>query len=130
MMAYIGTPPPLEYLRRSQVTSHLLDEKGTIPHSLFYTPPSPILSCPHLSNVFVRTRRETNLHSGKWKIAGGVRIPSQEVMSLEQAETVLEGEEKKRFLSFVRSMLKWVPEERPSAEELLRDPWLEGAIPG
>ncbi|RMY20723.1 hypothetical protein D0865_16671, partial [Hortaea werneckii] len=27
MMAYIGTPPPLEYLRRSQVTSHLLDEK-------------------------------------------------------------------------------------------------------
>lgn len=50
-------------------------------------------------------------------------------MSLERAETVLEGEEKKRFLNFVRSMLKWVPEERRKAEELLRDPWLEGAIP-
>ncbi|KAI6816005.1 hypothetical protein KC342_g15678 [Hortaea werneckii] len=95
MMAYIGTPPPLEYLRRSQVTSHVFDEKGL----------------------------------GQWKNAGGVGIPPPEVMSLERAEIVLEGEEKKRFLNFVRSMLKWVPEERPSAEELLRDPWLEGAIP-
>ena len=56
-------------------------------------------------------------------------IPPPEAMSLERAETVLEGEEKTRFLDFVRSMLKWVPEERLGAEELLRDPWLEGAIP-
>ncbi|RMZ19777.1 hypothetical protein D0859_16231, partial [Hortaea werneckii] len=27
MMAYIGSPPPLEYLRRSQVTKHVFDEK-------------------------------------------------------------------------------------------------------
>ncbi|KAI7193574.1 hypothetical protein KC363_g2701 [Hortaea werneckii] len=60
-----------------------------------------------------------------WKSAGGVRVPPPEAMSLERAETVLEGEEKTRFLDFVRSMLKWVPEERLGAEELLRDPWLE-----
>merc|ERR1712070_158211 len=30
MMAYIGTPPPLEYLRRSQVTSRVFDEEGSI----------------------------------------------------------------------------------------------------
>ncbi|KAI7313744.1 hypothetical protein KC315_g11571 [Hortaea werneckii] len=64
-----------------------------------------------------------------WKSAGGVVIPHPEAMSLERAETVLEGEEKTRFLGFVRSMLKWAPEERLGAEELLRDPWLEGAIP-
>ncbi|RMY84617.1 hypothetical protein D0864_07513 [Hortaea werneckii] len=93
MMAYIGTPPPLGYLQRSQVTSRVFDEKG------------------------------------QWKNAGGVEIPPPEAMSLERAETVLEGEEKERFLSFVRSMLKWVPEERRRAGELLRDPWLEGAIP-
>ncbi|RMZ11506.1 hypothetical protein D0860_03379 [Hortaea werneckii] len=63
-----------------------------------------------------------------WKNARGVGVPPPEVMSLERAETVLEGEEKERFLSFVRSMLKWVPEERRSAEELLRDPWLEDSL--
>ena len=28
------------------------------------------------------------------------------------------------FLEFVRKMLRWVPEERASAKELLEDPWL------
>ena len=50
-------------------------------------------------------------------------------ISLERAEVVLEGEEKGRFLIFVRSMLRWVPEERRRAAELLTDPWLKGAIP-
>jgi hypothetical protein len=50
-------------------------------------------------------------------------------LSLEQSETVLDGEEQVRFLGFVRSMLRWFPEERMRATELLGDPWLEGAIP-
>ena len=48
--------------------------------------------------------------------------------SLERAEILLDGEEKKRFLIFVRSMLRWLSEERRRAAELLTDPWLEGAI--
>jgi len=43
--------------------------------------------------------------------------------NLEDAEKRLEGEEKTLFLNFVRRMLKWKPEERSSAEELLGDPW-------
>ncbi|CAF9926286.1 MAG: hypothetical protein HETSPECPRED_006294 [Heterodermia speciosa] len=89
MVGYLETPP-LAYLRRSEVTNNVFDEKG------------------------------------HWKGAGGVAVPA---ISLERAEIVLEGEEKRRFLIFVRSMLRWLSEERRRAAELLTDPWLEGAIP-
>ena len=63
---------------------------------------------------------------GGWKGAGGVDVPD---MSLERAEIILAGEEKKCLLVFVRSMLRWLPEERRRASQLLTDPWLDGAIP-
>ena len=63
---------------------------------------------------------------GHWKGAGGVDVPD---VSLESAEIILAGEEKKRLLVFVKSMLRWLPEERRRATQLLTDPWLEGAIP-
>lgn len=46
--------------------------------------------------------------------------------NLQLADTVssLEGEEKTRFLDFPLKMLRWLPEERKTAEELLEDPWL------
>ncbi|GBE87440.1 hypothetical protein SCP_1101160 [Sparassis crispa] len=47
-----------------------------------------------------------------------------QLRSLEQSVTVLEGEEKALFLNFARSMLQWLPENRKTAKELLRDPWL------
>jgi serine/threonine protein kinase len=43
---------------------------------------------------------------------------------LEDSEEYLEGENKKMFMQFVRKMLRWDPEERQSARELLTDPWL------
>lgn len=45
-------------------------------------------------------------------------------MSLEDAERKLNGEDKTQFLRFIRRMLKWKPEERESAQELLKDSWL------
>jgi hypothetical protein len=56
---------------------------------------------------------------GKWK--GLVEIPS---LSLEESEENLDGESKELFLQFMRSMLRWLPEERKTARELLDDPWL------
>ncbi|KAB8256812.1 kinase-like domain-containing protein [Aspergillus pseudonomiae] len=56
---------------------------------------------------------------GNWK--GVVQIPS---MSLEDLEGNLEGSQRKLFLQFMRKMLRWRPEERESAKELLSDPWL------
>ena len=39
--------------------------------------------------------------------------------------TMLEEEEKERLLSFAKRLLRWLPEDRPSAKELIEDPWLE-----
>ena len=44
--------------------------------------------------------------------------------SLESLEDRLSGTEKESFLHFLRSMLKWLPEERRTARQLLDDPWL------
>ncbi|KZT02281.1 protein kinase [Laetiporus sulphureus 93-53] len=57
--------------------------------------------------------------NGNWK--GVADIPKT---SLEDAEKNLAGEDKALFLHFVRKMLRWKPEERASARELLDDPWL------
>jgi serine/threonine-protein kinase SRPK3 len=36
----------------------------------------------------------------------------------------MHGDDKKMFIKFVKRMLKWEPEERSTAKELLGDPWL------
>lgn len=48
--------------------------------------------------------------------------------SLEESEENLHGEDKGQFLRFMRKMLKWVPEERSSAKELLQDTWLRNEM--
>ncbi|KAI0278744.1 kinase-like domain-containing protein [Russula brevipes] len=57
--------------------------------------------------------------NGNWR--GAAEVP---MLNLEEAEKRLDGEEKKLFLDFVRKMLKWKPEERSSAKDLLDDLWL------
>lgn len=47
-----------------------------------------------------------------------------EQKNLEDLEERLEGENKSDFLSFLRGMLQWRPEDRKTAAELLEDPWL------
>ncbi|KAK2737832.1 hypothetical protein FQN57_007390 [Myotisia sp. PD_48] len=56
---------------------------------------------------------------GKW----GDYAPIPDI-SLESLAEKLEGENKEGFLSFLRTILKWLPEERPTAEELVYHPWL------
>ncbi|CRL30327.1 Serine/threonine-protein kinase DCLK [Penicillium camemberti] len=56
---------------------------------------------------------------GNWKES--VPVP---LKSLEQLEGNLNGEQQQRFLAFIRKMLRWRPEERNTARELLTDPWL------
>ncbi|KAL4976286.1 kinase-like domain-containing protein [Aspergillus desertorum] len=51
------------------------------------------------------------------------RAPVPSVL-LETLETRLTGEEKELFLAFIRSMLKWMPEERKTAKQLLEHPFL------
>ena len=61
---------------------------------------------------------------GNWD--GFVDIPK--TLSLEDSEENLVGKDKELFLQFMRSMLRWLPEERKTARELLEDPWLNRQI--
>ncbi|KAM3475592.1 hypothetical protein MY8738_007318 [Beauveria namnaoensis] len=56
---------------------------------------------------------------GKW--LGLAPIP--EHRTLERLEKRLENSS--RFISFLRRVLTWEPEKRPTARELLQDPWLQ-----
>lgn len=58
---------------------------------------------------------------GRWKGAGGSFIPW---ISLETSVKSGSSEDNKLFLSFVRSMLQWLPEKRKPASELLKIPWI------
>ena len=62
------------------------------------------------------------IHSiGQWK----ADVPIPQNTSLEESEERLEeGQNKDAFLKFMRSMLRWQPEDRKTASELLKDPWL------
>ncbi|GFF14229.1 kinase-like protein [Aspergillus terreus] len=57
---------------------------------------------------------------GHWK--GNQPLPP---ITLEDFEEKLQGASKIAFLKFLRSMLAWVPDERKSARNLLKDPWLQ-----
>ncbi|KAK2877251.1 hypothetical protein FQN49_001307 [Arthroderma sp. PD_2] len=58
--------------------------------------------------------------NGNWKSEIEIRQDD----SLEQSEEFLEGKNKEMFLSFMRGMLQWRPEDRKTAKQLLEDPWL------
>jgi hypothetical protein len=57
---------------------------------------------------------------GKWK--GPVPIPTER--TLESLEGSFEGEEKAQFLDFVRSLLRWLPEERATTDQAWSHPWV------
>lgn len=49
-------------------------------------------------------------------------VPIPKDKTLEASETKLE--DKTKFLAFMRRALAWDPNDRPTAKELLQDPWL------
>ena len=49
--------------------------------------------------------------------------------NFENSVNIIDGEDKIMFLDFVSRMLKWHPEERSTARDLLSDPWLEADFP-
>lgn len=52
-----------------------------------------------------------------------------EDFSFETCINSMGGEEKLRFITFVKRMIRWLPEERSTAKELLEDPWLRRDFP-
>lgn len=69
-------------------------------------------------------RADADNVSGKWK--QDIEIPTG--AELEDSEEFLEGKNKEMFMTFMRGMLQWRPEDRKTAKELLKDPWLNDQI--
>ena len=46
-------------------------------------------------------------------------------LALEDTAASLDDNEKVAFFRFARRMLRWMPEERETASQLLNDPWLQ-----
>lgn len=65
-------------------------------------------------------RRANWLYFGGW--LGLAHIPPG--LMLKELEARLE--DPSRFVAFLQKVLRWVPEERPMAKEMLQDPWLRG----
>lgn len=50
-------------------------------------------------------------------------------IKLEDTISCLEGDEKDVLVDFLKQMLQWLPEERPTARQLLTHPWLTAKSP-
>lgn len=101
VIAMLGHPP-VDLLRRGTRSRDFFTEEGTLQPQ-----PQPHAFSPTFTHCCL----------GQW-------CADAEDVSLEESEENLEGENKKQFLDFVRSMLRWRPEDRKTAKELLNDPWL------
>jgi serine/threonine-protein kinase SRPK3 len=112
MVAYLGLPP-LEFVQRSEATRNVFDEHGKSYYLVIFPSPRPSRTPEGVINI--------DLDLGKWLGAGGVKIPP---ISFWESEENLSGKTREGFFRFIRSMLRWCPEERKSARELLDDPWL------
>ncbi|RAQ48767.1 prp4 [Aspergillus flavus] len=80
--------------------------------ALLGPPPQEFLQKRELSSVFWD-------EPGKWKNL--VPVPDR---TLEKLAVNIEGEDVEGFLRWLRLALQWNPEDRPTALELLMDPWL------
>ena len=107
MIGYFG-PPPLDFLQRSDCYSTWFDDVGRIGESA------------HQNLSLAGT---TNGRPLLGEFPEDYKIPT---LSLRRDEENLIGRDKDMFLQFLDKMLKWVPEERATAAELLEDPWLNG----
>ena len=54
----------------------------------------------------------------------GTTIAPSDFNSESSIRNIDNDEDKRLFIEFVQRMIKWLPEERSTAKELLQDPWL------
>ena len=100
------------HLPTSSSVVNLVGFGTTLTHKVSYFAALSVEACARTDLDSLRT-------SGNW--IGANSLPED---SLEMSEDRLEGENKAQFLSFIRKMVKWKPEDRYSAQDLIEDPWL------
>lgn len=101
MISLMG-PPPRQFLERSDRTSRYWDTEGEVQSSQSHS----------LAIDFTKI-------SGNW--IAPTPIPEQ---TLETREMRLKGKDRDLLLALIRKILRWLPEERPSAQDLFEDDFI------
>jgi serine/threonine-protein kinase SRPK3 len=114
MVSLLG-PPPLEFLKRSEKYQQYWDSRGIASKSS----PAHLEKKTSLKDIFKSSPANSLLSVGHWR--GFISIPDQ---SFETRERRLNDDNQALLLRFVRRALRWIPEERPVAEELAFDDFL------
>ncbi|KAJ5545174.1 kinase domain protein [Penicillium sp. DV-2018c] len=105
IISLIG-PPPEDMLERGSRSSRYFNDDGI-----------------SLTKMSLPKTCLADYQAGQFKFPG--LISNENERGLEKKLTVIEGDEKQIFLNFVSRLLRWRPEDRATAEELLSDPWLK-----
>ncbi|KAL6918397.1 hypothetical protein FSST1_009892 [Fusarium sambucinum] len=77
---------------------------------------------PPPGDLLSRGQRTSMFYKPDGELKNADRIPCD--FNLENTIKCMTGEEKVRFIEFIRRIVRWSPEERSTARELLQDPWL------
>lgn len=108
MIAALG-PPPAEFLAKNpERRTDFWDDEGMLEPWTLDVLRLYVLVFPSLIAVTI----------GKW--LGLAPIPGSRTMEAR----ITRLEDPAGFLGFIRRALTWMPEERATAKELLKDPWL------
>ncbi|KAK0732920.1 kinase-like domain-containing protein [Lasiosphaeria miniovina] len=108
-----------EYPSRDQPISEY-DDQTHLTHITALLGPAP-------SDLLAAGRRTSKFHTPDGNLKNPKLIPA--AFSFENTLNHVSGEGKRRFIDFVRKMIAWRPEDRMTARELLKDPWLHKDFP-
>ncbi|KAJ4129205.1 hypothetical protein NW768_007740 [Fusarium equiseti] len=121
-------------------TTHGADEYNEQSHlgqitALLGPPPQDLLSEGERTSNFYEhsvTTRNRKKHTSQVRYTGQLKDPGcvPDDFTFESSITCMEGEEKGKFIRFIKRMMKWDPDERATASELLEDPWLNQDVSG
>lgn len=118
MVSLLG-PPPVAFLNRSERSRLYWDDQGMTLVPWTFSKENNQMQSTAMSRIASSECPFTNQATGNWK--GTVPVPDQ---SFEVRERRLNDEDKALFLRLMRTILRWMPEDRPSAEELAYDDFL------
>lgn len=105
-MASLLGPPPKKFIQRSEMGCQYWDSEGRFPEDGLQPD-----RC-FLKSVVLIDQRQLD------------RCDASPNQSLESREKQFKGEEKELLLAFVRKIMCWLPEDRPTAEDLFDDSFL------
>ncbi|KAB8356623.1 hypothetical protein FH972_024200 [Carpinus fangiana] len=105
------------------IDPHITGEYDDANHLAYIT---ALLGVPP-KELLEKGRKTSLLYDGNGVLKGPKPIPTD--FSFDHVITNISGEEKQMFIKFVKRMLQWRPEDRSTAAELLKDPWLYDNFP-